>query len=246
MNLKYGINGDINMLGNENHIEIPEDTIEKWQEIVDIMAEIINIPAGLIMRLKEPYIEVFVSSESEGNPYQPGDKEEFWDSGLYCETVIKSKDKLMVPNALRDENWKNNPDIKLNMVSYLGFPILLPDGNPFGTICVLDIKENSYSDNYEKLIQKFRNIVQSDLQLIYMNKILGDKNRQLIDYIEEIKTLRGLIPICSYCKSIRGDNGNWNSIEYYLSCETNKDLTHSICPECAKKYYPDINLYDDL
>jgi len=37
---------------------------------------------------------------------------------------------------LRDENWKNNPDIKLNMVSYLGVPILFPDGNPFRTIPV--------------------------------------------------------------------------------------------------------------
>ena len=107
-----------------------------WQEIVDIMAEIINIPAGLIMRLNDPHIEVFLSSETKGNPYRPGDKEKVWDSGLYCETVIKTKDKLLVPNALQDRNWNSNPDIKLNMISYLGFPILLPDGKPFGTICV--------------------------------------------------------------------------------------------------------------
>ena len=233
------------MKKNDLLIEIPENVIEKWQEIVDILAHIINIPAGLIMRLSDPYIEVFVSNESNENPYQPGDKEEVWGSGLYCETVIKNKNKLLVPNALKDENWKENPDIKLNMVSYLGFPILFPDGSPFGTICILDTKENNYTDAYEKLIEKFRNIVQSDIQLIYMNKLLGDKNRQLTDYLEEIQTLRGLVPICSNCKSIRDKNGNWKSIEYYLSHETKKDLSHSICPECAKRYYPDYDIYEE-
>ena len=74
------------MLKNEVQIEIPKATLETWQEIVDILAEIIGIPAGLIMRLSGPDIEVFVSSKSEGNPYYPGDKENFWGSGLYCET----------------------------------------------------------------------------------------------------------------------------------------------------------------
>mgnify|MGYP001953189988 CR=1 FL=1 len=67
-----------------------------------------------------------------------------FDSGLYCETVIKSGKQLLVPDALADKDWENNPDVELNMISYLGFPILFPDGNPFGTICVLDNKKNAY------------------------------------------------------------------------------------------------------
>ena len=89
------------MLKNELQIEVPKSTMKTWPEIVDSMAEIINISAGLIMRLNIPHIEVFLSSETKGNPYRPGDKEKVWDSGLYCETVIKNKDKLLVPNALR-------------------------------------------------------------------------------------------------------------------------------------------------
>lgn len=226
-------------------IQIPAANLKAWQEIVDIMAELIGIPAGLIMRLNEPDIEVFVSSQTEGNPYHPGDKEKFWGSGLYCETVIKEQNKLLVPNALSDENWKDNPDIKLNMISYMGFPINLPDGRPFGTICVLDKKENHYSANFEKLILKFRNIVQSDLEIIHMNQMLGDQNKRLTDYLEEIQVLRGMIPICTHCKGIRDDNGKWNSIEHYLTKEAKTDVSHSICPQCAEKYYPDLNLYDD-
>ena len=226
-------------------VDFPQTTMNTWQEIVDILSNIIDIPAGLIMRVTDPEIEVFVSSNSEGNPYSPGDKENLWGSGLYCETVIKTKEKLHVPNALVDEHWKHNPDIKLKMISYLGYPILYPDGKPFGTICVLDKKENSYSGYFEKLIQKFRDLVQSDLALRFMNNVLNDTNNQLMDYISELKTLRGIVPICSYCKGIKDKNGDWNPIEKYLVNHPEADFSHSLCPECAKKHYPDFDLSEE-
>jgi GAF domain-containing protein len=234
------------MLKREMPIEVQKNTIEKWQQIVDVMAEIMGIPAGLIMRLDDPYIEVFVSSKSEGNPYHPGDKEKVWGSGLYCETVIKNNDKLLVPNALKDENWKNNPDIKLNMVSYLGLPVLLPDGRPFGTICVLDNQENPYSSGFEKLLLNFRDLIQSDLEIIYMNQTLGDENKRLNDYISEIQTLRGILPICMHCKKIKDDAGYWNQIETYIAKHSEVQFSHSICRECANKLYPGMDLYEDV
>ena len=227
------------MINTEIQIEVPTDILENWQEIVDILAEIIGIPAGLIMRLSDPDIEVFVSSKSEGNPYHPGDKENFLGSGLYCETVINSQDKLLVPNALADINWKENPDIKLNMISYLGFPIRLPNKKPFGTICVLDNKPNEYSKTTEKLILKFRSLIESHLEMIYMNQILGDKNKRLTDYLMELQALRGFVPICSSCKSIRDDQDNWHPIEHYLIRHPEAEFSHSICPKCMKKLYPD-------
>ncbi|NQT59504.1 MAG: GAF domain-containing protein [Bacteroidetes bacterium] len=220
-------------------VEIPEDTLNKWQNIVDIMAELIGIPAALIMHLSGSDIEVFVSSRSDGNPYHPGDQEHFLGSGLYCETVINTNDKLLIPNALADEKWKNNPDIKLNMISYLGFPILLPDGKPFGTICVLDNKENAYSETYENLIKNFRDIIQSQLELIYMNTILGEKNKSLSDYLAEIKILRGIVPICSFCKKIRDAEGNWSEVEAYVSRHSEAQFSHGVCPECGKIHYGD-------
>jgi len=84
-------------------LEISVNTLEKWQNIVDIMAGLIDIPAALTMRLVESEIEVFSASQNEDNPYHPGDHEHLLGSGLYCETVINSNDKLLVPNALTDE-----------------------------------------------------------------------------------------------------------------------------------------------
>ena len=228
------------MINNEVKIDVPTDILGKWQEIANILAEMIRIPAALIMRFKDPYIEVFVASNSEGNPYHPGDKEMLYGSGLYCEMVIKTQNKLLVPDALADANWKNNPDVKLNMISYLGFPILLPNKKPFGTICVLDNKPNEYSKTTEKLMLKFRSLIESHLELIYMNKILGDKNKRLADYLMEIQALRGLVHICANCKSIRNDQGNWHPIEYYLIRHPEAKFSHDICPKCKKKLYPDL------
>ena len=227
-------------------VEVPESTLKKWQSIVDIMAKLIGIPAALIMRIIQSDIEVFVSSKSDGNPYHPGDHEHFLGSGLYCETVINTKDKLIVKNALIDKKWKNNPNIKLNMISYLGFPILLPDGKPFGTICVLDNKKNSYSKTFEKLIKNFRDLIQSQLELLYINTILGEKNKSLSDYIDEIKILRGIVPICTNCKKIRDDKGYWNEIETYIQKYSDAEFSHSICPECSDELYGKDDWYIEM
>ena len=61
--------------------------------------------------------------------------------------------------------------------------------------------------------------------------------------IDEIKTLKGIIPICASCKKIRDDKGYWSQIELYIKNHTEADFSHSICPECAKKLYPEINSY---
>jgi hypothetical protein len=227
------------MIDKKVKIEVPADFLANWQEIVNILAEMVKIPAALIMRFQDPYIEVFVSSNSEGNPYHPGDKEILFGSSLYCETVLKTQDKLLVPDALADANWKNNPDVKLNMISYLGFPILLPNKIPFGTICILDNKANKYSETAKKLMVKFRNLIESHLEIIFMNQSLGDKNRRVTDYLMELQAFRGLVPICANCKSIRDDQDNWHPIEHYLIKHPVADFSHSICPECMKKCYPE-------
>jgi GAF domain-containing protein len=223
------------MVRNKVTIEVSEDIIENWQEISDILAKMIGVPATLIMRFNDPDIEVFVASKSEGNPYHPGDREKLYGSGLYCEKVIKTKKRLLVPDALVDENWKNNPDLRLNMISYLGFPILLPDGKPFGTLCILDNKCNRYSKNIEQLMMKFRSMIESHLELIYMNQMLGDKNKRLTDYLTELQALRGMVSICSYCKRIKDNQGKWHPVEHYIIRQAKVEVSHGICPECKSK-----------
>lgn len=226
------------MAGDKATLDVPASIMESWQDVSDILAEMAGIPAALIMRFTDPDIEVFVSSKSTGNPYHPGEKEKLYGSGLYCETVIRTRTRLLVPDALADAHWRNNPDVGRNMISYMGYPILLPDGNPFGTICVLDNKRNEYSETVGKLMQKFRNLMESHLEILYMNQTLGDRNKRLADYLKELQALRGIVPICSNCKSIRDAQGDWHPIEEYLLRHPEADFTHGICPECMGKLYP--------
>ena len=57
----------------------------------------------------------------------------------------------------------------------------------------------------------------------------------------QVKTLSGLLPICASCKKIRDDKGYWNQIESYIRNHSEADFTHSICPQCSKKLYPELN-----
>ena len=204
------------------------------------MAELLHIPAGLIMRISGSAIEVFAASDTKGNPYRPGEKEHLAGSGLYCETVIKTKSRLLVPNATTDEKWINNPDIKLGMISYLGYPIILPTGDVFGTICVLDNKENHYSEIYQQLILQFKELIESHLLLVHKNQTLIQVNQELAERIAEIKTLRGILPICSFCKKVRDDKGYWQAVDTYLREHTEVKFSHGLCLDCLKEYYPEL------
>ena len=57
--------------------------------------------------------------------------------------------------------------------------------------------------------------------------------------MDHIKQLQGMLPICSVCKNIRDDKGYWNRIESYISKHSEAKFSHGLCPDCAKKVYPD-------
>jgi hypothetical protein len=78
-------------------------------------------------------------------------------------------------------------------------------------------------------------------------KIAEEKRTQAVaereKVLEEIRILRGLLPICASCKKIRDDKGLWTQIESYIKAHSEASFSHGICPECAKKLYPE--LYDE-
>jgi signal transduction histidine kinase len=150
--------------------DIPSEICEKWQILIDDIAKIMVVPAALIMQIKDPYIQVLLSSKTENNPFKSGDKEFVTLPQLYCGKVIKDDKMLVVPNALLDKEWQNNPDLKYNMVSYIGLPIHKPDGSIFGTICVLDTKTNDYSELYKQLLLNIRDSIEKDI-LIHNNNL---------------------------------------------------------------------------
>lgn len=159
--------------------DFQKSVIAKWQSLIDTAARIANVPSGLIMQLNENTIEVFLKSETDDNPYKEGEEAKLI-YGLYCETVIGTQKKLLIPDARKSDIWKkNNPDVDINMISYLGFPINWPDGEVFGTVCLLDKKENHYNKDFEDLLFQLKQHVESDLAFHLLNHDLAKKNVQL-------------------------------------------------------------------
>lgn len=170
----------------QSPMEIPKDVISKWQRIVNLMAKTLNVPAGLIMRVDPPQIEVFISSESENNPYEKGERADL-DTGLYCETVMQEGEMLHVPDALKDPEWDHNPDIELDMTFYLGFPIQWPDGQIFGTICVLDSYDNEHVMTYKELMAEFQRVIENDLRILTDAVKIENLNQELKAHQEHLE-----------------------------------------------------------
>jgi len=101
---------------------------------------------------------------------------------------------------------------------------------------------------FERMLGKLK---EKDDELVKANSKLEEdvnERQRLIDELEkalsEVKTLSGLLPICSSCKRIRDDKGYWNQIESYIHKHSEAEFSHSICPDCVKKLYPD--MYDEM
>jgi len=79
--------------------------------------------------------------------------------------------------------------------------------------------------------------VRAGERVIQLERSLRKKNNELSEALACVKELKGLLPICMFCKKIRNDENYWQKVEEYLAEHTGADFSHSICPECLEKHY---------
>jgi len=90
-------------------------------------------------------------------------------------------------------------------------------------------------------IQELRARVQVGVRIVELQESLAGRVRELEDALAQVKQLRGLLPICSYCKKIRDDQNYWQRLESYLSQHSGARISHSVCPECYEHHVkPDL------
>jgi sigma-B regulation protein RsbU (phosphoserine phosphatase) len=77
--------------------------------------------------------------------------------------------------------------------------------------------------------------VEVGIQMLELHKSLSERVKELEVALTEVKQLRGLVPICSYCKNVRNDENFWQQVETYISSRTSAVFSHSICPECFEQ-----------
>ena len=141
--------------------ELPVEINEKWQRMVNIMSNLLRVHTGFIMKVNSPHIEIFTTNVADTNPYHAGQNFEL--DGLYCEEVMKSDNLLCIPDALKDPEWDDNPEIPAGFIYYLGYPIRWPTGKMFGTICVQDYENNPHAIDNKALLEEFRSVCELDL-----------------------------------------------------------------------------------
>lgn len=91
---------------------------------------------------------------------------------------------------------------------------------------------------FEKQISGLIHSFERDIE-DYTGRLIDEKEKTEAA-MDEIKQLKGMLPICSNCKKIRDDTGYWSQIETYISAHSDAEFSHGICPDCAKELYPDI------
>jgi len=225
-----------------HRFEVPEKTIDDWRAIVDLIAKLAKAPLALISRVDEMALET-VSVNQESEDHIPTGKPRPFTDDLcsYCEMVITRQEALTVLDGAREPGWETSPELAAGMVSYVGFPLNLPDGAPFGTLCVMDKVKHEFNDTVFKLMAQFKSLVEGHLALLFVNSALGAENQSLLEMLEEIKTLRGIVPICASCKNVRDDSGFWHSVESYVSSHSCAEFSHGLCPGCIDKIYPEFS-----
>jgi PAS domain S-box-containing protein len=119
-----------------------------------------------------------------------------------------------------------------NYVRYEHLPLETKRGEPID----VEFVSNVYTVDNEKVIQ-------CNIRDITVRKKLENERETLIknlkDALASIKQLKGLLPICMYCKKIRNNKGYWEQVEKYITKHSDAEFTHGLCDDCYKKFYPD-------
>ena len=83
--------------------------------------------------------------------------------------------------------------------------------------------------------QELRARIQVGVRILELQVELADRVRELEEALANIKVLRGLMPICSYCKKVRDDQNYWKNVEQYIESHAEVEFSHSVCPECYER-----------
>ena len=104
-------------------------------------------------------------------------------------------------------------------------PIERPDGGQFGTVCFLDNKQNSHNEMHIRLVQQIKRMIELSLRIVLSKETIESQDRF-------IEGLSKIYPICSYCKKVREETGEWVPVEKYVSDISGAEASHGICPQC--------------
>lgn len=100
-------------------------------------------------------------------------------------------------------------------------------------------KPADFTDEDAEIASVFGELAAIALRISRHIDLLNERTTSLENALDRVRTLHGLLPMCSHCKKIRDDQGYWTRVESYLSEHTDAQISHGLCPDCLRKLYPD-------
>ncbi len=165
-------------------IEVPEKTTEQWQQLLNLLVDFSEASDALITRYDQPYLEIIKASDNQENIFNEGQKVKL--SGHYCQQVINKKKMVEINNADKNLEWQNAPELEFGLNYYLGYPVLWPNGDIYGTICIHDNRERYFGQKIKSKLQFVRELIENNLEIIYQNNLnynLRNYYSKLIDIL---------------------------------------------------------------
>lgn len=138
--------------------------LESWQEVVNLMASIFHASSGDIIQLRDEEFSVVATSDNEDN-FLAVNSSWPWDMTSFCRKMIETGESLYVSDAENCDTWKHSPGVSEGPVrSYLGYPLYWPNGDVFGSICVIDTKSTNYSNDFVALLGQLKKLIEANLR----------------------------------------------------------------------------------
>jgi CheY-like chemotaxis protein len=160
------------------------DRLDRWQEVVNQIAESYGGAASLICQLTDTGIRPVASSDQNSNPFPVGATFPM-EAHTFCKRVISTGEQVYVSNAAEDAGWSPSPVwAEYGFCSYYGLPVKWPDGEIFGTICVMDKAATNYQRPFLAWMSCFRDLIEADLTMTTQNL---DHSRYLADVGQDLK-----------------------------------------------------------
>ena len=152
----------------------------------------------------------------------------------FCAHTILGESLLVVPDALADARFVDNPSVvgDPHIRFYAGAPLLAAGGHALGSLCVVDTIPRSLSPAQLRALAALSRQVVANMEL---RRIAG----MLAGALDTARTLSGLLPICAYCKRIRDDQDYWREVEVFVRAHAPVEFSHGICPRCVVAHFPD-------
>ncbi len=152
-----------------------------------------------------------------------------------CAHAILNQGITVIRDTREDPRFASNPLVTLTPAIrfYAGVPLRAADNHPIGTLCVIDHQPRDLSDAQIRTLEALARQVVLQLELRRSSALLADA-------LDRIRLIEGLIPICSYCKSIRNDQGYWSTVEKFIQEHSEVQFTHGVCDSCMEKHFPEV------